>query len=123
MRTEKLVNQLRGPEYDGFIEATKVQIALLKRFSFGNGKQIAAVEKVLYTDAFSVAQPHHPGQFSGAYNDSAAPTPPLTAGDAQSPQSNSGPSTHNSSVDASDVSRKSSGSHNINILTPASIYA
>ena len=121
---EKLITQLRTPEWAEFIELTKVQISLLKRFSYGNGKQIAAVEKVLYTDAFS-SHPHLPRQqhsqplqqlnatFSPSLDTSTAPTPPpLVMSDTQSPQSSSVPSTHANSIDVGNDSRKSSGSNN-----------
>ena len=123
MRTEKLITQLRGPEWKEFIELIKVQISLLKRFSFGNGKQIAAVEKVLCTDPFSQSQLPTNNAFP-TIDTSAAVTPALTAGDAQSPQSSEAPSTHAGSVDVAAASRKSSGSNNnIGMLTPASNHS
>lgn len=124
-RAEKLITQLRGPEWSKFNELIKRQIAMLKQFSFGNGKQIAAVEKVLQVDPFPPPPAHL--QTNGAFpalDTSAAATPALTAGDAQSPQSSGAPSTHAGSIDVAAASRKSSGSsgsnNNVGILTPPS---
>ena len=120
LRTEKLITQLRGSEWSEFIKLIKMQISLLKQFSVGNGKQIAAVEKVLQIDPFP--PPHL--QTSGAFpaiDTPAAATPALTAADAQSPQSSGAPSTHAGSIDVAAASRKSSGSNNnVGILTLAS---
>ena len=115
--TEKLITQLRGPEWSDCIELIKEQISLLKRFSFGNGKQIAAVEKVLCIEPTSPPKPSTNNAFP-AIDTSVAVTPALTSGDAHSPQSSEAPSTHAGSIDVAAASRKSSGSNNI--LTPAS---
>jgi hypothetical protein len=112
-----LITQLRGPEWSDCIELIKEQISQLKRSSFGNGKQIAAVEKVLYTEPLSPAQPSTNNPFP-AIDTSVVATPALTAGDAHSPQSSEAPSTHAGSIDVTAASRKSSGSNSI--LTPAS---
>ena len=126
---EKMITQLRGPEWSELIKLIKMQIALLKQFSFGNGKQIAAVEKVLQVEPFPpVPSPPHRteqqqtnGTFPLIDTTSTAVTPALTTGDAQSPQSSGAPSTHAGSIDVAAASRKSSSSNNnIGILTPVS---
>lgn len=125
-----MITQLRGSEWSEFIKLIKMQIALLKQFSFGNGKQIAAVEKVLQVEPFPPVPPQPPhhteqqqtnGTFPLIDTTSTAVTPALTTGDAQSPQSSGAPSTHAGSIDVAAASRKSSSSNNnIGILTPAS---
>jgi len=115
---QKLLNTLKASEREEFVEQIKAQIALLKRFSYG--KQIAAIEKLIYTSPF----PPHPMPNNALLphniDTSAAPTPPLSTGAAQSPQS-SLPSTHANSIDEpADGSRKSSGSNAIGVLTPTS---
>lgn len=95
-RAEKLLGQLKGSDYDEFVEQIKPQLASLKKFSYG--KQITAIEKLIYTCSpqFDSSQPINvPSQL----DTSAAPTPPLLTGDAQSPRSSSQPSTNNSTVD------------------------
>lgn len=116
-RAEKLLKVLKGSEWDDFVELTKAQLALLKRFSYG--KQIAAIEKLIY------CAPFPPQMGDGripppAIDTSVGPTPPLSTGAAQSPQSGSQPSTHASSVEGPNTSRKSSGSNVVGVLTPTS---
>ena len=96
LRAEKLLGQLKGSDYDEFVEQIKPQLASLKKFSYG--KQITAIEKLIYTcnAPFDPPQPTSPPSH---LDTSAAPTPPLITGDAQSPQSSSVPSTNNSTVD------------------------
>ena len=96
---EKLLAQLRGSEYDEFVENIKPQLALLKRFSYG--KQIAAIEKVIYNNP--TPMPHIQNSSPPT---SVAPTPPPLTSDAQSPQSSSLPSTNNSTVDGPVGDRK-----------------
>ncbi|KAL9125388.1 MAG: hypothetical protein Q9217_005402 [Psora testacea] len=113
---EKLLTHLKESEWTDFAEPVKVQVALLKRFSFS--KQIASIEKLLYTGQLS----HHmqnPGLQPPAMDTSAAPTLPLVAGDVQSPRSSSHDSTHAGSMDAATDSRKSS-ENAYGILTPTS---
>ena len=117
-RTEKLLNELKGSERDEFVELIKAQLALLKRFSYG--KQIAAIEKLIYTTPFIPPQLQNNSILPAPIDTSAAPTPPLSTGAAQSPQSSSVPSTHRSSVDDTDGSRKSSGSNAVGVMTPTS---
>ena len=100
---EKLLAQLTGSEYDEFVENIKPQLALLKRFSYG--KQIAAIEKVIYNNPTPV--PHNHNNVSPPT--SVAPTPPPLTSDAQSPQSSSLPSTNNSTVDGPVGDRKARG--------------
>lgn len=115
---QKLLNELKGSERDEFVELIKAQLALLKRFSYG--KQIAAIEKLIYTTPFIPPQLQNHSVLPAAIDTSAAPTPPLSTGAAQSPQSSSMPSTHRSSVDDPDGSRKSSGSNAVGVMTPTS---
>ena len=117
-RTEKLLNELKESERDEFVELIKAQLALLKRFSYG--KQIAAIEKLIYTTPFLPPQLQNTPLLPTTIDTSAAPTPPLSTGAAQSPQSSSVPSTHRSSVDDPDGSRKSSGSNAVSVMTPTS---
>ncbi|KAK4690769.1 mRNA-binding protein PUF3, partial [Lecanoromycetidae sp. Uapishka_2] len=117
---QKLLNTLKGFERENFVDLIKDQIALLKRFSYG--KQIAAIEKLIYTSPPPF--PQHPMRHGSLQlpdiDTSAAPTPPLSTGAAQSPQS-SLPSTHANSIDEpTDGSRKSSGSNAVGVLTPTS---
>ena len=114
---EKILNELMGSEREDFVELIKAQLALLKRFSYG--KQIAAIEKLIYTGPYP-QQMSHTGLLPPAIDTSAAPTPPLLTDAAQSPQSSSLPSTHASSIDAPNESRKLSGSNAIGVLTPTS---
>ena len=118
INAEKLLNELKGTERDEFVELIKAQLALLKRFSYG--KQIAAIEKLIYTTPFLPPQLQMNPLLPGGIDPSAAPTPPLSTGAAQSPQSSSVPSTHRSSVDDPDGSRKSSGSNALGVMTPTS---
>ena len=116
---QKLLNTLKGQEREEFVELIKAQIALLKRFSYG--KQIAAIEKLIYTSAFLSSQNNN--LIPGAVDTSAAPTPPLSTGAAQSPQS-SLPSTQANSIDEpqqQNGSRKPSGGNAVGVLTPTSI--
>ena len=115
---EKVLNELKDSERDDFVELIKAQLALLKRFSYG--KQIAAIEKLIYTSSYLPQQISHTGLLPPAIDTSAAPTPPLLTDAAQSPQSSSLPSTHAGSIDGPMESRKSSGSNAIGILTPTS---
>lgn len=114
---QKLLKVLKGSEWDDFVELTKAQLALLKRFSYG--KQIAAIEKLIY------CAPCPPQMADGripppTIDTSVGPTPPLSTGAAQSPQSGSQPSTHASSIEGPHTSRKSSGSNVVSVLTPTS---
>lgn len=93
---EKLLGQLKGPDYDAFVEQIKPQLASLKKFSYG--KQITAIEKLLYTST-SQFDPSQSTSPPSQLDTSAAPSPPLLTGDAQSPQSSSLPSTNTSTVD------------------------
>jgi mRNA-binding protein PUF3 len=111
IRVEKLLGQLKGAERERLIEDIKPQLVALKKYNYG--KQIAAIEKVIYN-----------GQSGSPYNQSAinqapsalpnglttntvtmpldisstSPTPLLTM-EQNSPQSSSLPSTSASTVD------------------------
>jgi len=99
---EKLLALLKGAEFDEFIEFIKPQLALQKRY--GGGKNIAAIEKIVYSTPPTVRPidiDHNPG------NKSAAPTPSLIPSEGPSPQSESVPSTKPSPIqDAPIDSRK-----------------
>jgi len=118
IQIEKLLNELKDSERDDFVELIKAQLALLKRFSYG--KQIAAIEKVIYTT------PYPPQQFTPnslpppMIDTAAAPKPPSMTDVAHSPQSSSLSSTQASSVNGPDDSRKSSGSNEVGFMTPTS---
>ena len=114
---EKLLTQLKESEFEQFVELIKPQLALLKRFSYG--KQIAAIEKVVYNNPMTLLQLSNNSSLPLPIS-SAAPTPPLLAGDAQSPQSSSLPSTNASSINGIVDSRKSSTSNTMEIMTPTS---
>lgn len=102
--TEKLLLQLRGTEYDAFVEQIKPQLQLVKRFSYG--KQVGAIEKLVYTIPPSTPHHQHIPTQPAHMDTSAAPTPPLITEDAQSPQSSSVPSTNTSTVDGPIGDRK-----------------
>ncbi|KAI9677662.1 MAG: mRNA binding protein puf3 [Caeruleum heppii] len=88
---QKLLGQLKGEDFDSFVEHIKPQLAGLKKYAYG--KQITAIEKFIFNPL--------PTQTSRSTteNASAAPTPPLSNTEAQSPQSSSIPSTNTSTVD------------------------
>ena len=108
-----MLNILHGPEREEFVVLVKEQLNLLKRFSYG--KQIQAIEKILYSTPYP--QPMGNTLLPPTTDTSAAPTPPLLTDAAQSPQSSSLPSPHTSSINAADVSRKSSGNNPVDVLT------
>lgn len=118
MSIEKLLTQLKDSESDQFVELIKPQLALLKRFSYG--KQIAAIEKIVYNNAAPLLQVHNNPALPPPIDTSAAPTPPLLPSDTQSPQSSSLPSTNTSSLDGLAGSRKSSASNTLEVMTPTS---
>jgi len=101
---EKLLLQLRGTEYDAFVEQIKPQLQLVKRFSYG--KQVGAIEKLVYTMPPGASHPQNIPTQPAHMDTSAAPTPPLVTEDAQSPQSSSVPSTNTSTVDGPIGDRK-----------------
>lgn len=115
---QKLLTQLKDSESDQFVELIKPQLALLKRFSYG--KQIAAIEKIVYNNAAPLLQVHNNPALPPPIDTSAAPTPPLLPSDTQSPQSSSLPSTNTSSLDGLAGSRKSSASNTLEVMTPTS---
>ena len=118
---EKLLTQLKGSEYDDFFEFIKPQLALQKRF--GSGKNITAIEKVIYSSPNGPALHSNnslPPPMPIPINSSAAPTPPLVLGDGSSPQSSSIPSTTASSIAEVATSRKSSASNALEVLMPTS---
>ena len=116
-QTEKLLTLLKGAELEEFVEFIKPQLALQKRF--GSGKNIAAIEKVVYSIPTTMPTLHTNVPHTNV-NNSAAPTPPLMAGDGPSPQSSSLPSTGPNSVGGQPESRKSSASNPLVVTTPTS---
>ena len=95
-----MLAQLKGEERDAFIEDMKPQLISLKKYNYG--KQIAAIEKLIftgphpYTATPSVLVPSAPAV--PIEIGSNAPTPLLTNGQ-NSPQSSSLPSTSVSTID------------------------
>ncbi|KAI9832555.1 MAG: hypothetical protein M1819_004345 [Sarea resinae] len=94
---QKLLGQLKGAEYDEFVESIQPQLALLKKLTYG--KQITAIEKLIYNSSTPPDRSRASTPHVHRTNISAAPTPPLTGG-AQSPQSSSVPSATSSTVEA-----------------------
>ena len=122
LATETLMLELKGSQLEQFLDTLRPQLAILKRFSYG--KQVQAIETLLYSN---VPAPHQPQQRLNGLapppidtSASALPTPPLLTGDGQSPQSSSVPSTDASSVGATANSRKSSTSNAVEVMTPTS---
>lgn len=98
--TEKLLAQLKGAEREAFIEDMKPQLLSLKRYNYG--KQIAAIEKLIFTGPQSYAAPSaiaSPTNHTMPIEiNSSEATPMLTNGQ-NSPQSSSLPSTSVSTID------------------------
>ncbi|CAG8970864.1 hypothetical protein HYALB_00000843 [Hymenoscyphus albidus] len=98
---QKLLAQLKGAEREAFVEDMKPQLLHLKKYSYG--KQIAAIEKLIFTgpapsymtpsSVIASTSPSMPIEIT-----SSAPTPILTNGQ-NSPQSSSLPSTSVSMID------------------------
>ncbi|RFU25676.1 hypothetical protein B7463_g10667, partial [Scytalidium lignicola] len=103
---QKLLAQLKGADRDAFIEEIKPQLSALKKYSYG--KQIAAMEKVIYA-----GQPYNNQQSQSSTSTSTSTTvpstqtqtmpieistPSLTNGE-NTPQSSSLPSTNVSTMD------------------------
>lgn len=103
---------MKGAERGAFVEDLKPQLLALKKYNYG--KQIAAIEKLIYGQD-DPQQPYTTsptGPTSGASTqsiegNSSAPTPLLTNGQ-NSPQSSSLPSANVSTIDDS-VDSASSG--------------
>lgn len=99
---QKLFAQLKGAERDAFVEDMKPQLLQLKKYNYG--KQIAAIEKLIFTGPqpymtpSSLATPV--SQTQPIEINSNAPTPMLTNGQ-NSPQSSSLPSTNVSTIEDS----------------------
>ncbi|RAL62255.1 hypothetical protein DID88_004825 [Monilinia fructigena] len=100
---QKLLGQLKGAERIAFVDDLKPQLLALKKYNYG--KQIAAIEKLIYGPDDSqhsfVSSPT--GPTPGAHTqpieiNSSAPTPLLTNGQ-NSPQSSSLPSANVSTID------------------------
>ncbi len=105
--TEKLLAQLKGSERDGFVEDLKPQLIQLKKYNYG--KQIAAIEKLIFTGpapSYIPASIAPTPQTLPIEINSTAATPMLTNGQ-NSPQSSSLPSTNVSTIeDSADVANK-----------------
>jgi len=97
---EKLLAQLKGAERDVFVEDMKPQLLQLKKYNYG--KQIAAIEKLIFTGPQPYMTPSSMvtpiSQTMPIEINSYAPTPMLTNGQ-NSPQSSSLPSTNVSTID------------------------
>ncbi|KAL8754714.1 MAG: hypothetical protein Q9184_005029 [Pyrenodesmia sp. 2 TL-2023] len=118
---QTLISELKGAEFDDFIEMVKPQLVILKRFNYG--KQVQAIEQLLCTILPPPQPRSRPTNLIPPPIDtsaSAAPTPPLLTGDGQSPQSISIPSTNASSIRGPADSRKSSTSNAVEVMTPTS---
>ncbi|KAI9822269.1 MAG: mRNA binding protein puf3 [Thelocarpon impressellum] len=105
---QKLLGQMKGTDFESLVECIKPQLAALKKYTYG--KQISAVSVILCVIRFSLLSRSQiekiiytsatPSQATGSPLDtSAAPTPPLSTTEAQSPQSSSLPSTNTSTVE------------------------
>ena len=98
--SEKLLAQLKGGERDSFVEDMKPQLISLKKYNYG--KQIAAIEKLIFTGPQPYITPSSviapSTQTMPIEINSSAPTPMLTNGQ-NSPQSSSLPSTNVSTID------------------------
>ncbi|PQE22195.1 pumilio domain-containing protein [Rutstroemia sp. NJR-2017a WRK4] len=102
---QKLLGQLKDADREAFVEEIKPQLLALKKYNYG--KQIAALEKLIFApqdgpqsqsfnspSSVAMPTPHtHPIEIR-----SSAPTPLLTDGQ-NSPQSSSLPSTNVSTID------------------------
>lgn len=97
---EKLLAQLKGAKRDAFVEDMKPQLLQLKKYNYG--KQIAAIEKLIFTGPQPYITPSSLGtpisQTMPIEINSNAPTPMLTNGQ-NSPQSSSLPSTNVSTIE------------------------
>lgn len=97
---QKLLAQLKGAEREAFVEDMKPQLISLKKYNYG--KQIAAIEKLIFTGPQSYITPSSvmtpTTQTMPIEINSSAPTPMLTNGQ-NSPQSSSLPSTSVSTID------------------------
>ncbi|KAH8768610.1 armadillo-type protein [Hyaloscypha sp. PMI_1271] len=97
---QKLLAQLKGAERDTFVEDMKPQLLQLKKYNYG--KQIAAIEKLIFTGPQPYITPSSMGtpisQTMPIEINSNAPTPMLTNGQ-NSPQSSSLPSTNVSTIE------------------------
>lgn len=117
---EKALAVIKGPMREKFVEVLRGQIAIAKKYAFG--KQVLNVEKVLNATETLSLQPRSnnipPAPIDTSH--STVPSPPLLTGDAQSPSSSSLPSTSTSSVVGAVNSRKSSGSNDVEVMTPSS---
>ncbi|KAI4157996.1 MAG: hypothetical protein LQ342_007820 [Letrouitia transgressa] len=117
---QKALAVIKGPMREKFVEVLRGQIAIAKKYAFG--KQVLNVEKVLNATETLGLQPRSnnipPAPIDTSH--STVPSPPLLTGDAQSPPSSSLPSTSTSSVVGAVNSRKSSGSNDVEVMTPSS---
>ncbi|KAF8245074.1 ARM repeat-containing protein [Wilcoxina mikolae CBS 423.85] len=87
---QKLLTLLSGSDRETLVEQIKPQLQALKKFTFG--KQINAIEKLIFNNSAA------PSQAASPPSRSALPTPPLLATDARSPESSAAPSTGTSSA-------------------------
>ncbi|KAG0641711.1 armadillo-type protein [Tuber brumale] len=96
---QKLLTLLQGPDRETLVEQIKPQLQALKKFTYG--KQINAIEKLIYNSST-------PSQTASPPPGSALATPPLLAMDVQSPDSSAPPSTEASTTEERPLVDKSS---------------
>jgi mRNA-binding protein PUF3 len=87
---QKLLTLLNGPDRETLVEQIKPQLQQLKKFTYG--KQITAIEKLIYNNSAA------PSQTASPPPGSALATPPLLTMDTHSPESSAPPSTNPSTV-------------------------
>jgi mRNA-binding protein PUF3 len=96
---QKLLGQLKGAEREAFVESLKPHLLQLKKYNYG--KQIMAIEKLIFTGPPTYITPASVTPATQAFPieiASNAPTPTLTNGQ-NSPQSSSLPSTNVSTIE------------------------
>ncbi|KAL7274372.1 mRNA binding protein puf3 [Rhizina undulata] len=86
---QKLLTLLQGPDRETLVEQIKPQLQQLKKFTYG--KQINAIEKLIYNSST-------PSQTASPPPGSAAATPPLLSTDTPSRGSSAAPSTGTSTI-------------------------
>ncbi|KAK2751795.1 mRNA binding protein puf3 [Onygenales sp. PD_40] len=94
---QKVLGQLKGAEREALVEQIIPQLAQLKKFSYG--KQIAAIEKLIYdpNTSTSPSEPNPSVATTSGDGSTVAPESPVVG--TQSSQGSSLPSTNNSVVD------------------------
>ena len=97
---EKLIIRLQGSERDALIDQIKPLLSTLKKFA--HGKQIGAIEKIIYELSLPQQLESRTSSSSLANLDTnVVPTTPLLTGDERSPPSSEAPSIDASAVEGS----------------------